>query len=146
VNQELSKLNMKEDFEKVLACPEVSRWKLEKPEPLEVWASMYPLSHPEKTFQARLLWNLYPDQPPSLKFRDPSTGSLDLPTAWPVIRGFRPDSLDACVNWCSEGFKLHPEWNNDLNKRWDPRGNVLLKVLRILQEEMDENFQRRFGQ
>jgi hypothetical protein len=96
-----------------------------------------------EVFQARLLWTEYPGQPPSLKFRDPATGRLDLPTAWPIVRGFRPASLDACVSWCAEGFNLHPEWRTDPKLRWVPHGNVLLKVLRILQGELDEFFQGR---
>jgi len=144
---ELSELNFGEDFEKVLTLPEVSRWGLEKSGPLEVWAIMHSANHPEERFQARLLWAEYPGhQPPSLKFRDPSTGRLDMPTAWPVVRGFRPANLDACVNWCLEGFALHPEWKNDPKLRWDSRGNVILKVLRILQDELDGYFQGRFRQ
>ena len=146
MGQELSELNLKEDFEKVLACAEASHWKLEKPGPLDILASMYPSNHPKEIFHARLLWSFYPDQPPSLKFRDPTTGRLDLPTAWPLLPGFRPTNLDACVSWCLEGFNLHPEWKNDPKFRWDPRGNALLKVLRILQEQMDDYFQGRFRQ
>lgn len=140
----LSELNFNDDFEEVLNTPDAQRWKLEKGGLLEVWISMYPQSNPEEIFQARLLWITYPEQPPSLKFRDPPTGRLDLPKTWPVIRGFRPASLDACVNWCSEGFGLHPEWNKDPKFMWDSRGNVLLKILRILQNEMDDHFQGRF--
>lgn len=144
MSDELSALNLEEDFEKVLTVPEASRWKLEKAGPLEVWATMTPSSNAEESFQARLLWQVYPDEPPSLKFRDPATGRLDLPSAWPQVRGFRPNSLDACVNWCLEGMNLHPEWKTDPRYRWDPRGNVLLKVLRILQDELDEHFQGRY--
>jgi hypothetical protein len=144
MSQELSALNLQEDFEKALACEDAARWKLEKPGPLEIFAGMSPASHPDEVFQGRLLWSVYPDQPPSLKFREPATGRLDLPTAWPQVRGFRPGSLDACVNWCAEGFALHPEWRNDSKLRWDLHGNVLLKVLRILQDELDDHFQGRF--
>ena len=112
--------------------------------PLEVFATVSPAGKAGEVFQARLLWDMYPDQPPSLKFRDPVTGRLDQPAAWPQVRGFRPASLDACVNWCAEGFIVHPEWRNDPKLRWDPRGNVLLKVLRILQDELDYYFQGRF--
>jgi hypothetical protein len=144
MSQELSIMNLAEDYEKVLGCPDAARWKLENGTPLEVFCSMSPAGHQDDVFQARLLWSEYPEQPPSLKFRDPATGRLDMPTAWPVVRGFRPTSLDACVNWCAEGFALHPEWKNDPNLRWDHRGNVLLKVLRILQAELDEQYQGRF--
>jgi hypothetical protein len=144
VSEELSALNLAEDFEKVLACEDARRWKLEKPAPLEVFARMYAAGKPDEVFQARLLWVVYPDHPPSLRFRDPASGRLDMPSAWPQVRGFRPNSLDACVNWCVEGFALHPEWRADPKYRWDPRGNVLLKVLRILQSEVDDHFQGRF--
>lgn len=137
---ELSALGLKEDFEKVARTTDAACWDLQLPAPLEVWAMMHPASHPDERFQARLLWNLYPDQPPSLKFRDPATGRLDVSAAWPVVPGFRPSNLDACVNWCLEGQNLHPEWRNDPKYRWDPRGNVLLKVLRILQEQLDEHY------
>jgi hypothetical protein len=141
---ELSALNLAQDFEEALAAEDALRWKLEKPGSLEILAKVSPASNPDDGFQARLLWHQYPEQAPSLKFRDPSTGRLDLPTAWPTVRGFRPTSLDACVNWCMEGFTIHPEWTGDPRYRWDPRGNALLRVLRILQSELDEDFQGRF--
>jgi len=141
---ELSRLNLADDYEKVQACLDASRWGLENPNPLEILVTIYSSGCPEEKFQARLLWTEYPQHPPSLKFRDPATGRLDLPNAWPQVRGFRPTHLDACVNWCLEGFSLHPEWTKDPQIRWDPRGNALLHVLRILQEEMDNYFQGRF--
>lgn len=144
MDQQLSELNFQEDFDEVLACPDVQKWKLEKPGPLEIWVLMASARKEPEFFQARLLWTDYPGQPPSLKFRDPETGRLDLPKAWPIVRGFRPNNLDACVNWCAEGFNLHPEWRNDPRFRWEPSGNVLLKVLRIFQDELDEHFQGRF--
>lgn len=143
MNPELSALNLHEDYEKVLSLPEAERWLLKKPEPLEVWATLSPVSASDEKFQARLLWRDYPGEPPSLKFRDPETGRLDLSRAWPNIRGFRPTSFDACVNYCSEGFGLHPEWRTDPRYRWNPTGNVLLKMLRILQDEFDDHFQGR---
>ena len=143
MSDDLSALNLADDFEKAAASEDAARWALKKAGPLEVWASMSPTQAPAEVFQARLLWTAYPGQPPSLKFRDPATGRLDLPTAWPIVRGFRPQSLDACVNWCLEGFNLHPEWRSDPRYAWDSRGNVLLKVLRILQDELDHHFQGR---
>jgi len=141
---DLSVLNLDDDFREASGAPDASRWQLQGAGPLEVWASMSPSSNPSEIFMARLLWAQYPELPPSLKFRDPATGRLDMPTAWPVVRGFRPASLDACVNWCAEGFNLHPEWRSDPRLCWDSRGNVLLKVLRILQEELNGHFQGRF--
>ena len=145
MSTEFWELNLEDDLKEVMSCPEVTRWQVEKSGELEVLVTMSPLSEPEEKYQARLLWAEYPGQAPSLKFRDPGTGRLDMPSAWPIARGFRPASLDACVSWCLEGFNLHPEWKNDPRFRWDPRGNVLLKVLRILQGELDDHYQRRFG-
>jgi hypothetical protein len=144
MSDELSKLNLKDDFEEAMDVSDSARWVLEMAGELEVLATMSPASVPSERFQARLLWTKYPDEPPSLKFRDPSTGRLDLPQAWPLARGFRPQSLDACVNWCSEGFALHPEWRTDPQFRWNPNGNPLLWVLRQLQEELDDHSQGRF--
>jgi len=140
---ELSDLNLKDDFQEARKVEDASRWKLEMPASMEIFATMGSTLIKDEHFQARLLWRLYPIEAPSLKFRDPITGKLDLPTAWPIVRGFRPTSLDACVSWCIEGFDLHPEWKNDARYQWDPRGNVLLKVLRILQYELDNFCQGR---
>lgn len=139
----LAEMNLKDDFEQASSIPEACRWRLEKPGPLEVWATLHPASHPQELFQARLLWSDYPGSPPSLKFRDLETGRLDLKRAWPITVGTRPDSFVSCVNYCAEGFGLHAEWKNDPRYRWDSRGNVLLKVLRLLQEELDETYRGR---
>lgn len=144
MSRELSKINLEQDFERVKLVEDAARWELETPGYLEVCAMMYSIKAPEQLFQVRLLWDVYPDNAPSLKFRDPETGRLDMPTAWPVLPGFRPGSLDACVNYCSEGFALHPEWTADPKFRWNPNGNVLLNVLRILQEEFDLSHGGRF--
>lgn len=145
MSDDLSALNLTDDYAEVLTTEDAKRWRLEHPASLEVWAIMSPAQQPDEQFQTRLLWASYPERAPSLKFRDVGSGRLDKSTAWPKLPGFRPESLDACVNYCSEGFALHPEWTNDPNYRWDPRGNVLLKVLRILQDKLDENFSGRYG-
>lgn len=141
----LSNLNLKDDYQAVSQLEESSRWGPEMSGPLEVSCSMQSVKAPGEVFQARLSWTSYPDEPPSLKFRDPRTGGLDLPSAWPMVRGFRPQSLDACVSWTAEGMTIHPEWRNDPRYRWDPHGNALLRILRILQDELDEHFQGRYG-
>lgn len=146
MSDDLSGLNFQDDYEEVLRCEDARRWTLEKPGPLEIWAKLSPIGTPAEVFQVRWLWSRYPDDPPSMKFRDPATGRLDVATAWPEVRGFRPPTFDACVNWCSEGFVLHPEWKNDPKFRWTGSGNALLKVLRTLQAELDDHFQRRFRQ
>ncbi len=144
MNDDLSALNLKDDFEEAAGVSDAISWKLEMPSALEVFATMSPAGQPCEMYQARLLWTKYPDEAPSLKFRDPLSGRLDLPQAWPIARGFRPQSLDACVNWCAEGFVLHPEWRNDSRWKWNSNGNPLLWVLRQLQEELDNHCQGRF--
>lgn len=144
MSDDLSKFNLRDDFGEVAASADAHRWKLEMPQDLEVLVSMSSATSPSEEFQARLRWDKYPDDAPSLKFLDPATGRLDLPQAWPVVRGFRPQSLDACVNWCREGLGIHPEWKADARFRWNPSGNPLLRVLRQLQEELDFYYLGRF--
>lgn len=140
---DLSAMNLADDLAEVRTTEDAARWEITLPNPLEVLVTLSPASAPGERFQARLLWSAYPTEPPSLKFRDPATGALDRPQAWPKVRGFRPGSLDACVNYCAEGFALHPEWRTDPRYRWETRGNVLLKVLRTLQDELDHHFSGR---
>jgi hypothetical protein len=139
----LSEMNLRDDVAAALTAEDASHWVLVHPNPMEVWATFSPTQSPGETFQARLAWDRYPADPPSLKFRDPATGRLDLPRAWPQLPGFRPGSLDTCVSWTGEGARLHPEWAGDPRFRWDPSGNVLLKVLRILVSNFDTSFQGR---
>jgi hypothetical protein len=144
MSHELSRLALDEDFEEVLAVEDSKRWILERSGPLEVLASMSPASATSELFQARFLWTVYPGEPPSLKFRAPHTGRFDDPTAWPRAGGFRPKNLDTCVSLTAEGFAHHPEWRNDPVHRWESHGNVLLKVLRFLQDALDNDYQGRF--
>jgi hypothetical protein len=144
MSDEFSKLNLRDDFVEAVDAPDAGRWKLELSGDLEVRVGLSPGTACQEQFQACLLWNKYPDEPPSLKFRDPATGSMTSPRVWPLARGFRPQSLDACVNWCREGFVLHPEWRDDPRFKWNPSGNPLLWVIRQLQEELDHYYQGRF--
>jgi hypothetical protein len=136
-------LLLEQDFNETCTENEAVRWQVTRPGWMEVWATLSPRSAPSEKYHVRLLWQRYRDEPPSLKFRD-ALGRLDNPRAWPLLPGFRPTSLDACVNFCAEGFALHPEWKNDARTRWDSRGNSLLRVLTILQTEFDERYSGRF--
>jgi hypothetical protein len=107
--------------------------------PLEVWATFTPAQYATERFQARLAWDRYPDQPPSVLFRDPTSGRLDVPSAWPLGGPFRP-MIGLCVNYTREGFALHPEWVNDPKLRWRADGNVLLKVIRMMQDSFDTEY------
>jgi hypothetical protein len=143
---ELSQLNFAQDLAEALQVEDAQRWKVEKVGALEIYAEISSVKAPDEKFQARLLWVVYPDEPPSIKFRDPQSGRLDMATAWPIVRGFRPANLDTCVNYSSEGFVTHPEWKKDLNLKWNSNGNAVLRILRTLQSEVDEHFSGRFKQ
>ncbi len=81
MSDELSRLNLRDDFAETCDAREAGRWNLEMPSDLEVLVTLAPASQAGEEFQARLLWTRYPDCPPSLKFRDAKTGRLDLPQA-----------------------------------------------------------------
>lgn len=141
---ELSKLNFADDLAEVLATDESSRWSIDQRGDLEVGVTVSPKNSQEK-FVARLLWRQYPGtEPPSVKFLDPASGGLGVPSAWPKARGFRPQQLDICATWTLEGMNIHPEWRSDPRYRWISHGNVLLKSLRTLQGELDDTFEGRF--
>lgn len=139
----VSALNLAEDVAEVLTTKDAAHWTIQHVAPDVVVAAMSPIDHPGETFMSRWRWVVYPGDPPSLKFQDIATGRLDLTSAWPLFPGSRPGSFDTCVNWTAEGFGLHAEWKTDPNLRWTSDGNVLLKVLRILQEKLDTEYQGR---
>jgi hypothetical protein len=140
----LSKLIFEEHLAEAKAADDAGRWKIECPADLEVRVTLSPTEHHE-AFVARLVWIEYPGcEPPSVKFIDPATGRLDVPQAWPVARGFRPTNFDICATWTREGFQIHPEWKNDRRYIWISHGNLVLKSLHRLQEELDDSYQGRF--
>jgi hypothetical protein len=142
---ELSRLSFEQDLANALGVEDAARWKVSRAGELELLVEITSAKAPAEIFQALLRWLEYPGFA-SMKFRDPATGRLDMPTAWPVVRGFRPATLDACVNWTLEGFNLHPEWRNDPNFKWNPSGNAVLRTLKTLQNEMDDHYTGRFKQ
>lgn len=145
MSDELSARNLKDDLEKVLASPAAKRWEIEHADLLVIWATLAPEGHDQDRYQAQLAWREYPGKRPSLKFRDPGTGRLDMPTAWPKASGLRPASLDSCMHWTEEGVQIHPEWANDANTRWNSHGNPLLRCLGWLQHILDTSYQGRFN-
>lgn len=145
MTNDFSVLCLEADFAEIVASPESSRWTLTLNNQREVSVTMSPSSVSHEQFQACLYWSEYPSSPPSLKFRDPKTGNLNDPRAWPQCPGFRPTSLDSCVNWTAEGHGLHPEWRNSPATRWIPDGNALCRVLHILQDTLDLSFSGRYA-
>ena len=139
---DLSKLNFADDLEEARQAEDARRWCIDHRGELELWVTVSPRGFDGDRFVARLFWSHYPAEP-SVKFVDPATGRLDMQSAWPQARGFRPTSFDICATWTAEGFGLHPEWAKS-QYHWDNSGNVLLKTLRTLQDELDQTYQGRF--
>src|SRR5580704_17900825 len=68
VPDEVSLLNLADDFEEARRCPEAAPWNLRMGTGLEVFSTMRSGKFPADEFQARLCWSTYPGDPPSLKF------------------------------------------------------------------------------
>ena len=122
---------------------EAARWEVVAQARLELTVRMSPKREPKESYVARLRWDRYPANPPSLKFLD-GGGSETSAAAWPQCAGFRPTAYDACVNWTREGMALHPEWRTGAATRWDPSGNGVLRVLNLVQEALDFQYTGRF--
>ena len=132
------------DLEEVLLTEEAMSWEIMRDGKLGIQAFARPRRDLNERYLARLQWDRYPKNPPSLKFLDPENSSASNPRAWPQCAGFRPASLDTCVNWTHEGHALHPEWCNAPATRWDPCGNALFRALNCLQDTLDFQYQGRF--
>ena len=133
-----------EDFNAVKETEEATRWDLERGNSLEVSVKMSPRGKPGEVYWAFLRWQSYPGSLPSLKFRNLTTGNEADPEAWPMLPGFRPNSLDTCVHWTAEGHSLHPEWSKGSATKHNPSGNVLFRALCFLQDDLDFSYQGRF--
>ena len=134
------------DLAEVRATEEVKRWDIKQtPDSIEITVCVSSIKELAEIYIARLRWDRYPANPPSLKFVD-ANGTENNPRAWPQCAGFRPASLDACVNWTREGFGLHPDWAKAPATRWDPRGNALFRALNLLQQTLDLSNSGRFKQ
>ena len=131
------------DLAEVLATDVAPRWNIIQSGVLEIQVRIASTKEPAEQYLARVRWDRYPGNPPSLKFLD-SNGIDSNPTAWPQCAGFRPTALDACVNWTTEGMALHPEWRGAPATRWDPSGNALFRALNLLQDALDYQYSGRF--
>lgn len=132
------------DLEEVLQTEEAKRWEIKCTGKIEIQVFVRPRPELGERYLARLQWDRYPRNPPSLKFLDPANGNDSNPRSWPQCAGFRPTSLDTCVSWTREGYALHPEWCNAPATRWDSSGNALFRALNCLQDTLDYQYQGRF--
>lgn len=146
MDEQLAALNLAQDLEQICRdAPrtEQARWTIEWVSPVCLDVSLSPDGDPAERYQARLTWPDYPNRPPSVRFVDPATGSLNIPEAWPHFPGVRPPQ-DVCAPWTSDGHAAHPEWHADSVYRSSSHGNPLLRILRTLQEQLDANYLGRF--
>ncbi len=146
MDQQLAALNLQLDLEQIrqeVLPAELDRWAIALVGPVCLDVSLSPGRDPVERYQARLTWPDYPDRPPSVRFVEPATGRLDLSRAWPDFPGVRPPQ-DISAPWTSDGHAAHPEWHADSRYRWSSHGNPLLRILRTLQEQLDDEYLGRF--
>lgn len=103
------------------------------------WATVAPRSG-EAPFIARVVWTVYPDQPPSVLFTTSIGGAVD-PAGWPEAPGYRRGA-DICKPITAEGYAVHPEWRTGVHA-WRTSGNAFLYVVEVLQEDIDRVSGRR---
>lgn len=143
---EFERMLFEEEFASLKELPEAQRWTVERDKdvPLGITALIYPIKNPAELYLARLRWQDY-FKPASLKFLCRKTGSEKDPTAWPIVRSFRPTSFDTCVSYTLEGHALHPEWSNSPSTAFPKVERPMQYALLMLQSEMDMYYERRWG-
>jgi hypothetical protein len=99
------------------------------------WAAIQPAPASATPFTARILWSVYPDQPPSVMFADGVGGSTSIVTSWPGANGYRAPN-DVCKPFTAEGQALHAEWATG-HHRWRAEGNPFLFVVETMQDDID---------
>lgn len=136
-----TELSLEEDLAEAKAHAEKAGASLlsDKQDPAVFWLAMTPRAAPAEKFYARIAWTKYPHSPPSVRFADAAGGSVDVKTAWPMIPGYRPESLDICQPFTAEGFATHPEWVSGPDA-WPTTGNPFLWVVSTLLYDMAERY------
>jgi hypothetical protein len=99
------------------------------------WAVIQPAPADVAPFTARILWSLYPDQPPSVLFADGVGGATSIVSSWPAANGYRAPN-DVCKPFTAEGQALHAEWSTG-HHRWRAEGNPFLFVIETMQGDID---------
>ena len=111
-------------------------------DPAIYWLTFRPRTAPDERYFSRYQWFAYPYEPASITIVNEIRGSSQLRTAWPIISGYRPDSLDICRPFCREGYQLHAEWREGSTAcRTD--GNPFLSVVQTMQDQFDNEYQGR---
>lgn len=111
-------------------------------EPGTYWLVLHPKSAPAETYYARVAWRQYPDGPPSVRFHDQIHGRFDVPSAWPIVPGYRLGAWDICKPITAEAYVVHPEWCAGPHQ-WSSTGNPFLWIAQTLQDDLNHNYQGR---
>jgi hypothetical protein len=99
------------------------------------WAVIQPSDPGTTPFIARVLWTVYPDQPPSLLFATEIGGPTAVNSAWPAATGYRAP-VDICKPFTAEGRGLHAEWATGAHA-WSSEGNPFRYVIENVQSDID---------
>lgn len=133
-----------DELVRVQGLVEAGRWKLARDDsvPLGLTAEMHSLKAPTELYLARVRWEHY-FEPASVKFLNRETSADNDPRAWPQCAGFRPTSLDTCVNWTREGHLTHPEWAQSPHTAFAAPEAPMQFVLLHLQMTLDTTYSGR---
>jgi hypothetical protein len=111
--------------------------------PAAYWLVLRPQAAPTETYYAHVIWDAYPDRPPSVRFHDGIDGRYDVAHAWPVVPGYRVQGVwDICQPFTAEGFAAHPEWATSVHK-WVSTGNPFWFVAQNLQNGLNHHYHGR---
>lgn len=140
VDPVLARISLQADLERFGDVREAEGWGI-SPWPLtdtSFYVTMKSILDGE-AYMVRVLWDGYPEEPPSVKPVNPDTKDSNDMRAWPVCDGFRlPPTADLCLNITREGFALHPDWARDSRYRWESSGNPAQRVLFALQDHLND--------
>lgn len=136
----LSRISLQADLDRIGDVREAEGWSI-SPWPLTD-TSFYVTMKSNidgEAYMVRVVWDGYPEEPPSVKPVNPDTKDPNDVRAWPLCNGFRiPPTADLCLNITREGFAVHPDWARDSRYRWDSEGNPAQRVLFALQDCLND--------
>lgn len=137
----LARISLQADLERIEDIRATEGWVV-SPWPLEdttFFVTMKSIVDAE-SYMLRVLWDGYPEEPPSVKPVNPETKDQNDVRAWPHCEGFRlPPTADLCLNITREGLtQLHPDWARDPRYRWESTGNPAWRVLSALQDRLND--------
>ena len=108
-----------------------------------VYATMHPKKHPEKTFLARLRCDEYPKRAPSFQFVDPVTRQEGA-QHWPSFGPFQAaiGRSQSQPQLCIPGIREFHEGCHaaDSSRPWSPEKYSFAAILQAVQAELDKAY------